>query len=31
LADKIVGETLADDARVRATVDAFIADLEGAR
>lgn len=29
LADKIVGEALADDARVQATVNAFIADLEG--
>lgn len=28
LADKIVGESLSEDARVRATVDAFIADLE---
>ncbi len=28
LASKIVGESLQDDARVRATVDAFIADLE---
>jgi len=28
LAEKIVGEALADDARVRATVDRFIADLE---
>lgn len=28
LADKIVGQTLSDDARVRATVDSFIADLE---
>jgi F-type H+-transporting ATPase subunit b len=28
LSEKIVGERLADDARVRATVDAFIADLE---
>lgn len=28
LAGKIVGESLSDDARVRATVDAFIADLE---
>jgi F-type H+-transporting ATPase subunit b len=29
LADKIVGEALADDARVQATVNSFIADLEG--
>lgn len=29
LADKIVGQSLAEDARVRATVDSFIADLEG--
>jgi F-type H+-transporting ATPase subunit b len=29
LADKIVGESLTDDSRVRATVDSFIADLEG--
>ncbi len=28
LASKIVGETLTDDARVRQTVDAFLADLE---
>ncbi len=30
LAGKIVGESLADDARIRATVDRFIADLESA-
>ncbi len=29
LASKVVGQSLTDDARVRATVDAFIADLEG--
>jgi len=29
LSEKIVGQTLADDAQVRATVDAFLADLEG--
>lgn len=28
LASKVVGETLTDDARVRQTVDAFLADLE---
>jgi F-type H+-transporting ATPase subunit b len=28
LASKVVGETLSDDARVSATVDAFLADLE---
>lgn len=28
LASKVVGESLADDARVRATVDAFLDDLE---
>ena len=28
LAGKIVGESLSDDARVRATVDAFLDDLE---
>ena len=28
LASKIVGQTLTDDARVKATVDAFLADLE---
>jgi len=28
LASKVVGESLADDARARATVDRFIADLE---
>ena len=28
LADKVVGEALSDDARVAATVDSFIADLE---
>ena len=30
LADKVVGEALANDARVAATVDSFIADLERA-
>ncbi len=29
LADKIVGEALSDDTRVQATVNSFIADLEG--
>ena len=28
LAGKVVGETLTDDARARATVDRFLADLE---
>jgi F-type H+-transporting ATPase subunit b len=28
LAGKVVGQSLEDDARVRATVDAFITDLE---
>jgi F-type H+-transporting ATPase subunit b len=30
LADKVVGEALSNDARVAATVDSFIADLEKA-
>ena len=30
LADKVVGEALSDDARVAATVDSFITDLERA-